>query len=284
MNNLIKTADTIEKLHTYIEDWRHNDYKIALVPTMGALHEGHLSLVELARQCADKVIVSVFVNPKQFGEGEDLEQYPRDLSGDLEKLADSGVDLVYAPGADQIYPPGFSTKISVRGVSDGLCSNTRPHFFDGVATVVTKLLLQCTPDIAIFGEKDYQQLLVIRRLTIDLGLPVEIVGAPLIREADGLALSSRNAYLSPSERETAPLLYRVLNETATRLIEGLPMKDALVEAQDILTTSGFRLDYFELRDALTLEPLERFEEKPARLLIAAVLGRTRLIDNIAVIG
>lgn len=284
MSNLVKTTDTVKKLHSFTTNWRQSDDKIALVPTMGALHEGHLSLVELAKRCADKVIVSVFVNPKQFGEGEDLELYPRDLQGDLEKLANSGVDLVYAPGAEQIYPPGFCTKISVSGPSDGLCSNTRPHFFDGVATVVTKLLLQCAPDIAIFGEKDYQQLLVIRRLVTDLGLPVEIIGAPLIREADGLALSSRNAYLSVSERETAPLLYRVLKETASKLIEGLPLEEVVVEALDILTMKGFHLDYLELRDAETLEPLQSFKKKSARLLVAATLGRTRLIDNISVMG
>ncbi len=284
MTKDIQTAKTAHELRTKVEGWKRAGETLALVPTMGALHEGHLSLVRLAGQGADRVIVSIFVNPKQFAQGEDLETYPRDLASDLQKLADEKVDLVYAPGPGEVYPPGFQTKISVEQLSKGLCSGTRPHFFDGVATVVTRLLLQCTPDRAIFGEKDYQQLLVIRQLVRDLSLPVEIIGAPLVREADGLALSSRNAYLSEDERRVAPLLHRVLAETAVRLRAGQSMSEAAADGLAQLRDAGFRPDYFELRHGETLEPLQKVDREPARLLIAATLGTTRLIDNIAVLG
>ena len=204
MSKQLETSHRLADLRSQIGKLRQRGETFALVPTMGALHEGHLSLVELAKNKADRVIVSIFVNPKQFGEGEDLDQYPRDLNSDIEKLAKMRTDLVYAPSMDQIYPQGFSTKISVNGVSSGLCGASRPQFFDGIATVVTKLFLHCTPDIAIFGEKDYQQLLVIKRLVADLDLPVEVIGGPIVRESDGLALSSRNVYLTQTERQTAP--------------------------------------------------------------------------------
>ena len=280
LNTITKRLD----LRSQVMKWRRNSETIALVPTMGALHEGHLSLVELARTVSNKVVVSVFVNPKQFGQGEDLDQYPRDLDSDLDKLKKTGADLVYAPDAKQIYPKGFSTSIKVTGISEGLCGASRPHFFGGVATVVTKLLLHCTPDIAIFGEKDYQQLLVIKRLATDLDLPVEIIGGPIVRESDGLALSSRNVYLSKSDRQTAPLLHKALLDTRELLLKGTPMSKAAPQTTDVLTKAGFQLDYFELRDAHTLAPMDRFSRKPARLLIASNLGRTRLIDNIAIIG
>ena len=280
LNTISKLAD----LQSLRSKWRHNNQTIALVPTMGALHKGHLSLVKLARTVANKVIVSVFVNPKQFGQDEDLDQYPRDLSADLDKLKTIGVDLVYAPDADQIYPEGFSTNISVAGISEGLCGASRPHFFGGVATVVTKLLLHCAPDIAIFGEKDYQQLLVIKRLVTDLDLPVEVIGGPIVRESDGLALSSRNIYLSQKDRQTAPLLHKALLDTRAQLFKGAPMITAAQQPSDHLINAGFKLDYFELRDAHSLAPLHQYDGKPARLLIATTLGRTRLIDNIAIIG
>ncbi len=280
LNTISKRADLLSTR----SKWRHNNQTIALVPTMGALHEGHLSLVKLARTVASKVIVSVFVNPKQFGQGEDLDEYPRDLSSDLGKLDAIGVDLVYAPDADQIYPQGFSTDISVTGISEGLCGASRPHFFGGVATVVTKLLLHCTPDIAIFGEKDYQQLLVIRRLVIDLDLPVDVMGAPIVRESDGLALSSRNLYLSKKDRQTAPLIHKALISTRAQLLKGVSMQQAASQTIDQLIKAGFKLDYFELRDASTLAPMDQYGGQPARLLIATTLGSTRLIDNIAVIG
>ncbi len=280
LNTISKLAD----LQSQRSKWRHNNQIIALVPTMGALHEGHLSLVKLARTAASKVIVSVFVNPKQFTQGEDLDQYPRDLAADLDKLKTIGADLVYAPDVEQIYPKGFSTHISVTGISEGLCGVSRPHFFDGVATVVTKLLLHCAPDIAVFGEKDYQQLLVIRRLVADLDLPVDVLGGPIVRESDGLALSSRNVYLSKTDRQSAPLLWKALIETRAQLLQGVPMQQAASQTSEQLIKAGFILDYFELCDARTLAPIHQYEGKPARLLIASMLGRTRLIDNISVIG
>lgn len=275
---------TAAALKERIAVWRKDGEPVAFVPTMGALHDGHLSLVKLAKQKADRVVVSIFVNPRQFAPGEDLDAYPRDLAGDLQKLADPGCDLVYVPGVGEIYPPGFCTRINVGGVSKGLCSTTRPHFFEGVATVVTRLLMQVTPDVAVFGEKDYQQLLVIKRLVSDLALPVEILGAPLVREKDGLALSSRNAYLSPEERQTAPLLYRVLQDIAAQLKDGAPFAALRERAWTRLEKAGFEPDYLELRDAQTLEPFNSYDGTPARLLVAARLGHTRLIDNIAVMG
>lgn len=280
----MKTIPTQAKLRSLINEWRLHGDSVALVPTMGALHEGHLSLVKLAKEQSSKVVVSLFVNPKQFGAGEDLDLYPRDEAGDFDKLAQTGADLVYTPSVTQMYPPGFSTNISISGVTNGLCGGSRPGHFDGVATVVTKLLLQTLPDIAIFGEKDFQQLMVINRLATDLDIPVKIMGAPIVREKDGLALSSRNRYLTPIEREAAPLIFQTLTKTATHLKHGIPMKEAIVQADEELTKAGFRLDYFELRDAPSLAPLERLQDTPARLLIAAYLGSTRLIDNIAVIG
>jgi pantoate--beta-alanine ligase len=272
---------TVAELRAQIGKWRKAGEKIALVPTMGALHEGHLSLVKLAKSKAHRVVASIFVNPTQFGPREDYHLYPRDEAGDLAKLGKAGADLVFAPEVVEMYPPGFSTKVSVGDLTEDLCGAARPNHFDGVATVVTKLLLQCAPDIAVFGEKDYQQLLVIKRLVRDLNIPVEIIGAPTAREADGLALSSRNAFLSPTERKIAPLLYRVISEVANDLAKGRGCDDAVVAARFKLDAAGFRVNYVAVRDPDTLKPLSG-PVKKGRVLVAAFLGPTRLIDNVPV--
>lgn len=249
---------------------------------MGALHAGHLALVRNARRSADRVIVSVFVNPTQFAPTEDFGAYPRDLDGDLGKLASVGADAVFAPTTPEMYPAGFSTEIRVGGPSAGLETDFRPHFFAGVATVVAKLLVAVGPDVAVFGEKDFQQLLVVRRLVADLRLPVGIIGHPVEREPDGLALSSRNAYLSPAERATAPTLHAALAAAATSIRAGADADATLAAARARLADAGFVVDYVELRNAADLSPVDRTSTGPLRLLAAARLGRTRLIDNIAV--
>jgi pantoate--beta-alanine ligase len=249
---------------------------------MGALHRGHLALVEAARRHCERVVASLFVNPKQFGPREDFTAYPRDEAADLMKFREAGVDLVFAPTVEEMYPAGFVTAVRVAGIGDELEGAHRPGHFDGVATVVSKLLLQCLPDIACFGEKDYQQLLVVRHMARDLDIPVKIEGIATVREPDGLALSSRNVYLSPEERRNAPLLYRVLNEIATALAaEPENVAAALQNGVAELRQAGFAPDYLELRDTADLSPLSRLD-RPARLLAAAHLGRTRLIDNIPV--
>jgi pantoate--beta-alanine ligase len=248
---------------------------------MGALHEGHLALVREARARAGKVAVSIFVNPTQFAPGEDFGAYPRNEISDLEKLAEVGVDTVFAPSAEEMYPSGFATTITVKGPAEDLESVSRPHFFGGVATVVAKLLTVTAPDVALFGEKDYQQLLVIRRMATDLGIPVEIAGVPTVREADGLALSSRNAYLSAAERAVAPTLYLALSGAADSIRNGEPAEIAISGARSKLAFAGFRVDYLRLRNAATLKAVEKPNE-PKRLLAAAWLGKTRLIDNVAV--
>jgi pantoate--beta-alanine ligase len=272
---------TVGDLRARIAKWRKAGERIALVPTMGALHQGHLSLAALAKKQADRAVVSIFVNPIQFGPREDFNLYPRDEAGDLQKLAGAGADLVFAPDLGEMYPPGFSTRVNVGDLTEDLCGAARPNHFDGVATVVTKLLLQCAPDIAIFGEKDYQQLLVIKRLVRDLNIPVEIVGAPIVRETDGLALSSRNAYLSPAERKIAPLLHRTIAEIAADLGNGRGADDAAEAARFKLEAAGFRVNYVAVRDPDTLKPLHG-PVKQARVLAAAFLGKTRLIDNVPV--
>ena len=255
---------------------------LALVPTMGALHAGHMALVAEAKQRADKVAASIFVNPAQFGEGEDFGRYPRREEQDARLLDAAGCDLLWIPSVADIYPPGFATKVSVGGVSERWEGEARPGHFDGVATVVAKLLLSVRPDTVLFGEKDFQQLAVIRRMAADLDLGVEIVGVPTVREADGLALSSRNAYLSSEERQQALALPRTLQAARAAILSGTPVPEVLHEAHAALRNGGFsRIDYFALVDAATLEPVDR-PHGAMRLLAAAVIGTTRLIDNLAV--
>ncbi|MEM8796092.1 MAG: pantoate--beta-alanine ligase [Pseudomonadota bacterium] len=270
-------------VRTLVANLRRQGETIALVPTMGALHAGHLALVEEAHKTASKVIVSIFVNPSQFGPGEDFTRYPRTFDTDLAALSPLGVEAVYAPGIDDMYPEGFATEITLKGPALGLETDFRPHFFTGVATVVAKLLLAVLPDKAIFGEKDYQQLLVIRQMVRDLNIPVEIVGAPTIREDDGLALSSRNQYLSSEERAQATTLIESLKACARDIRSGIPISTALDSARSQLEARGFTVDYVALRNAETLEEVASDSDhagKPLRLLAAAKLGGTRLIDNI----
>lgn len=275
-------ARSVAALRRATGGWRAAGERIGLVPTMGAIHAGHLALVTAARGQCDRVVASLFVNPRQFGPAEDFTAYPRTEAADCAAFAQAGVDLVFIPPVEEMYPPGFATNVQVGGVSEGLDGAHRPGHFDGVATVVAKLLLQCLPDAAFFGEKDYQQLSVVRRLVRDLDIPVRIEGVPTVREADGLALSSRNVYLSSEERQQAPLLHRVLRDTAAALLAAPDDVAALLErGAGALAAGGFAVDYLELRDAETLAPLSRLAS-PARLLAAARLGRTRLIDNIRV--
>jgi pantoate--beta-alanine ligase len=265
-----------------VSRWRNADKTVALVPTMGALHAGHLALVERARALCDRVVASLFVNPAQFAPNEDFARYPRDEAGDAAKFAAAHADLLYAPPLEEIYPPGFAASIDVGALAAGQDGRFRPGHFRGVATVVAKLLLQARPDVACFGEKDYQQLQVVKRLVRDLDIPVRIEGVATVREPDGLALSSRNLYLSPAERAVAPALYRVLGEAAARLEAGEGAAPALADAAAALMRAGFtKIDYVEACDALTLAPLAR-ADRPGRLLAAAWLGKTRLIDNVPV--
>ena len=273
---------TVKDLRAATATWRGAGERSALVPTMGALHEGHLSLVDMAKAQAGRSVVSIYVNPKQFAPTEDLDTYPRDHEGDLAKLAERKADLVYMPDNGEMYPPEFSTSVTVGALASSLCGASRPHFFGGVATVVAKLLIQAQCDCAVFGEKDYQQLLVIRRMARDLNIPTEILGAPIVREADGLAMSSRNRYLSEQERETAPHLHAVLRATAEAMRGGEAVKDALANGIKVLSRAGFEVDYLELRDGERLEPLDALDEVPARLFAGTYLGKTRLIDNIEV--
>jgi pantoate--beta-alanine ligase len=275
---------TVADLRARVGAWRRDGRRVALAPTMGALHEGHLSLIALAKTRADKVVASVFVNPAQFGPGEDFDRYPRDLEGDARLLAGAGCDLLYAPDVAEVYTPGFSTTVTVTGVSEPLDGAARPGHFAGVATVVAKLLLQAGPDVAVFGEKDYQQLQVIRRLVRDLDIPVEIVGAPTSRLPDGLARSSRNAYLTDVEREIAGALNRILAEGARGLREGASVEQVEATGRAALERAGFgKVDYFEVRGAEDLaRPGPNPLASPVRIFAAAFLGRTRLIDNIEV--
>ncbi|MEK0082631.1 pantoate--beta-alanine ligase [Benzoatithermus flavus] len=283
MSAPIEVVRSIAALRVQTRTWRRQGLTIGLVPTMGALHEGHLSLVRLALDRTDRVVVSIFVNPTQFGPAEDLSRYPRDEAGDLAKLARIGAHLVFMPDVAEMYPAGFSTWVEVQGVSEGLCAVTRPHHFRGVATVVTKLLNQVQADLAVFGEKDYQQLQVIKRLARDLDIPTAIGSGPTVREPDGLAMSSRNLYLGPEERRTAAGLYRVLSDLADALADGSPAGPRLEAARQRLLVEGFtEVDYLELRDAETLAPLDHVADRPARLLAAVFLGKVRLIDNVPV--
>lgn len=278
-----RVVRAVSALSRAVMPWRKAGERTALVPTMGALHAGHLALVRTARRRAARVIVSVFVNPAQFAPHEDFASYPRTFDDDLAALAELAVDLVWAPPVAVMYPPGFATRIVPEGpAAVGLEDKFRPHFFSGVATVVAKLLMQCAPDIALFGEKDYQQLKVVTRLVQDLDLPVKIVGVPTVRERDGLALSSRNAYLSARERAAAPALHRVLADCAGRIARGELQARVLDEGGAAIERAGFALDYLEARHADTLEPIASPADGPIRLLVAARIGTTRLIDNIAV--
>lgn len=278
----MQTIRQLVSLRETIATLRGEGARIALVPTMGALHAGHIALIEAAKLVADKVVASIFVNPKQFAPGEDLARYPRREQADARMLADAGCAVLWMPGVDEMYPAGFATNITVGGVSDGLDGAARPGHFDGVATVVAKLFNQVGPDVALFGEKDFQQLAVIRRMVSDLNLPIEIIGVPTQRDDDGLALSSRNIYLAPEDRTRAVALPRALGVAARVIGQGGDAVQALATARDALLSGGFEaVDYVELIDAETLEPLPD-PARPRRLLAAARIAGTRLIDNIAV--
>ena len=270
-------------LRARVRAWRGEGLRVALVPTMGALHQGHLTLVRAGLARAERVVASIFVNPTQFGPNEDFSRYPRQEEADAALLEGAACSLLYAPTVDEIYPEGVATTVRVAGVSEGLCGAARPGHFDGVALVVAKLLLQCLPDLALFGEKDFQQLKVIERMAADLDLPVEIVGVATVREADGLALSSRNRYLTPAERTVAPALHRALQAVAAGLKAG-GRADALCAAAAAgLVAAGFgSVDYLEVRDQATLRPAEDWQGPPLRVLAAARLGGARLIDNVRV--
>ncbi|WP_217570452.1 pantoate--beta-alanine ligase [Mesorhizobium sp. GbtcB19] len=274
-------VDSVAALRAQVRDWRRTGLKVAMVPTMGALHDGHISLVRIALERAERCVVSIFVNPTQFAPTEDLDKYPRQLARDLDGLQDAGAHLAFTPGVAEMYPAGFATKISVGGPSSGLETDFRPNFFDGVATVVAKLFLQATPDCAVFGEKDYQQLCVVRQLCRDIDLPVEIVGAPTVRDAHGLAMSSRNAYLGEAELDIARQLNVILRRTAAELASGANETRATNIATEALVQAGFqKVDYVAAREAVTLAPWRR--DRDGRLLAAAWLGATRLIDNVEI--
>jgi pantoate--beta-alanine ligase len=275
-------APTVESLRRAIAGWRGAGERIALVPTMGALHDGHLALARLGRDRADRVVVSIFVNPTQFAPGEDFSSYPRTLEEDRRRLG-TLADLIFTPAVEEMYPEGSATTVSVAGpAAAGLEDRFRPTHFEGVATVVAKLLIQAMPDVAIFGEKDFQQLKVITRMARDLHLPVRILGGETVREPDGLALSSRNRYLSAEERATAPRLHAALDACADAIRAGADPAKAAAEAATGLAGAGFDIDYVEVRNAETLAPVETPAHGPLRVLAAARLGRTRLIDNVAV--
>ncbi len=273
---------TLADLRVQTAIWRKAGETIGVVPTMGALHQGHLSLARAARERCDRVIVTIFVNPKQFNNPDDLDSYPRTEEDDARKLESIGVDLIYVPDPEQIYPDGFATNVSVAGLTDMLCGAARPGHFDGVATVVSKLFLQTSADFAFFGEKDYQQLQVVRRLAADLDIPIEVVGCPTIREEDGLAMSSRNLLLSDRSRIKAPALAEVMEDMRAQLLEGAGMRDIVEDAKTRILAAGFNdIDYLELRDGRDLSLLDQ-TVPDARLLAAAWLAGVRLIDNIAV--
>jgi pantoate--beta-alanine ligase len=277
----VQTVRTSEELTRALAELRASG-KLALVPTMGALHAGHLALVEDAKRQADNVVATIFVNPTQFNDPDDLARYPRQEAEDARKLAEAGCDLLWAPAVEDIYPDGFATDVHVWGVSDRWEGAARPGHFDGVATVVARLLLAVRPDVALFGEKDFQQLAVIRQMVADLGIGTEIVGVPTVRDADGLALSSRNALLSPEERRRAVALPNALNAARDSILDGTSVADALREAKQLLVDAGFlRIDYVALVNAATLEPLDA-PRGTMRLIAAAVIGTTRLIDNLPV--
>lgn len=274
-------AETVTDLRATVRAWKREGLSVGMVPTMGALHDGHMSLMKLALEKADRCVVSIFVNPTQFAPTEDLDKYPRQLAKDLACLADVGVHLAFTPSAAEMYPAGFASKVAVGGPSAGLETDFRPHFFDGVATVVTKLFLQTAPDLAIFGEKDYQQLCVVRQLCRDLDIPVEIIGAPTVRDAHGLAMSSRNAYLDEAGLTVARQLNKILRGAAAAIAQNGDADGETVRARRALQQAGFEgVDYVAARDALTLKEWQPGRE--GRLLAAAWLGKTRLIDNVEI--
>jgi pantoate--beta-alanine ligase len=276
---VLKTA---AQVRAFCADLKQQRKSLALVPTMGFLHAGHVSLMREAKQRCDAVAVSIFVNPTQFGPNEDLSRYPRDFEGDVKQCDGAGVEVVYAPGVAEVYPPGFQTFVNVEHLSTGLCGEKRPGHFRGVATVVAKLLALFRPDVALFGEKDFQQLQVIKRLNRDLDLGAQIVGLPTIREPDGLAMSSRNKYLSEGERHSALAIWRSMQE-AQRLVQSGETSSALVIAATVrgLDAAGFRVDYVDIRDSVELKFQEKIEA-PARIFVAAFMGQTRLIDNMEI--
>ncbi|NML94427.1 pantoate--beta-alanine ligase [Novosphingobium sp. TW-4] len=283
---LVQINNRLEALREAVDALRNGGKTLAFVPTMGALHEGHLTLVREAKKLADHVTVSIFVNPRQFGPNEDLDAYPRRLAADAALLEAEGVDLLWAPTVDVMYPQGYATNISVSGLDAVLCGAARPGHFDGVATVVCKLFNQVRPDFALFGEKDWQQLAIIRRMARDLDLSQphvdRIIGVPTVREADGLAMSSRNQYLSAEEREQAAGLNRAMRKAIASIVGGSSVASALAALNDDVLASGFKsIDYADLRDAATLEELTAYDGRDARLLVAARIGSARLIDNMA---
>jgi pantoate--beta-alanine ligase len=283
MANRLKIVRTVPSLRRALEPYRKRRGRVALVPTMGALHRGHMALVREARRRAKCVVVSVFVNPTQFAPHEDFTSYPRSFATDLKVLREAQVDVVWAPSVEAMYPNGFATRLVPEGPAKvGLEDEFRPHFFGGVATVVAKLFTQVSPDFALFGQKDYQQLRVVTQMAKDLDLPVKVIGVPTVRESDGLALSSRNAYLSAGERAVAPMLHRVLKGCAVRIKNGEKLDHVLNVGRIEIDVAGFVLDYLEARHAATLAPVSSPKDGPVRLLVAARLGKTRLIDNVAV--
>ena len=270
------------ELRKTVQQWRRRGQRVALIPTMGGLHDGHLSLIRLAKKHANRVVVSIFVNPTQFAPHEDFSSYPRNEERDWHKLQSVQPDAMYAPEVDEIYPHDFATRVEVAGLTQTLEGISRPHFFAGVTTVVAKLFLQCLPDVAVFGEKDYQQLLVVKRMVKDLAFPITILPGPIMREGDGLAMSSRNVYLDARERSVAPQLYAVLRDVAADLASGRPVRESMTQGKVRLEHAGFRIDYLEVRDSDTLMPIDDFPHARARLLAAVYLGSVRLIDNIEV--
>jgi pantoate--beta-alanine ligase len=278
-----KILRTVPSLRRVLEPYRRAGATIALVPTMGALHRGHMALIREARRRAKRVVVSIFVNPTQFAPHEDFASYPRSFATDIKGLRAEKVEVVWAPAVEAMYPDGFATRLAPEGPAKaGLEDEYRPHFFGGVATVVAKLFTQVSPDFAFFGQKDYQQLRVVTQIAKDFDLPVKVIGVPTVREPDGLALSSRNLYLSSAERAVAPMLYKVLKECASRIKSGEKIDRVLNVGRIEVDLAGFALDYLEARHALTLAPVVSLQEGPVRLLIAARLGKTRLIDNVAI--
>lgn len=282
MVNIVPVVRTVSELRHQVSQWRKQGHRVGLVPTMGALHKGHLSLVEAISSQTDKIVVSIFVNPKQFGENEDLDKYPRQEKEDREKLTSTKADLVFAPTVGEMYPEGHVTRVSVSGISEMLEGAERPGHFDGVSTIVTKLLMQCMPDVAIFGEKDYQQLAVIRQFVKDLDIPIEIMGGTLIREEDGLAYSSRNAYLDKQERQIAGQFNVILKRLVDAVHKGQPPRTAEQDARSALLEAGFlAVDYVEIVDPNTLQRINDVS-KGARVLAVARIGGVRLLDNMAI--